>query len=185
MMTRYAFAPDRSRFTMQAFATGMLSFLGHSPTFAVRDFSGSLKFDPDNLEAAALDLTIAPDSLSLLDPVSAADRAEIEGRMRRDVLETSVFPEIAFQADDVAARPAGSGRYRLELGGRLSLHGVAQPYWVEAELLLSDGGVHLRGEEQLSMPDFRIKPVSAVGGTIKLKDQAMLSFDLFGLPEAS
>ena len=30
--------PGQSRFTVQAFAAGLLSFLGHSPTFAVRDF---------------------------------------------------------------------------------------------------------------------------------------------------
>ena len=39
-MTRYRLGPELSQFTVQAFASGMLSFLGHSPTFAVRDCTG-------------------------------------------------------------------------------------------------------------------------------------------------
>ena len=37
-MNRYRIDPGRSRFTVQAFATGLLSAFAHSPTFAVRDF---------------------------------------------------------------------------------------------------------------------------------------------------
>ncbi len=45
MTARYRLDPGQSRFTVQAFATGLLSFLGHSPTFAVRDFAGAVRFD--------------------------------------------------------------------------------------------------------------------------------------------
>ena len=45
MMTRYRLDPGQSRFTVQAFATGMLSFLAHSPTFAVRAFRGDVEID--------------------------------------------------------------------------------------------------------------------------------------------
>ncbi|MDR3638157.1 MAG: YceI family protein [Isosphaeraceae bacterium] len=185
MTTRYTFAAGRSRFTVQAFATGMLSFLGHSPTFTVREYSGTLRFDPANLQSTALDLTVSAPSLTLLDQVSAADRAEVERRMFHEVLETPVFPTITFRADDVNAQPRGTGRFRLDIGGRLTLHGVTQPYRIDAELVLGGSDVHLRGEDILSMADFRIKPVSAVGGTIKLKDEVKISFDLLGLPEAT
>jgi hypothetical protein len=33
------------------------------------------------------------------------------------------------------------------------------------------------------MSDHRIRPVTALGGAIKLKDELSLSFDLVGLPE--
>ena len=46
MPARYRLDPAHSRFTVQAFAAGMLSFLGHNPTFAVRDFQGEVRFDP-------------------------------------------------------------------------------------------------------------------------------------------
>ena len=41
MTTRYRFDPSLSRFTVRAFASGLLSFVGHSPTFAVRQFAGA------------------------------------------------------------------------------------------------------------------------------------------------
>lgn len=187
MTTRYVFDPRTSRLTVQAFATGMLSFFAHSPTFVVRDFAGALRFDPADHNGTAFDLSIGAESLSLTDPVSSGDRAEIEGRMRREVLETATHPTITFQTEDVACRPLGAGRYHLELGGWLTLHGVTHPYQVEAELIVREHehAIELRGEDQLGMADFGIKPVTAVGGTIRLKDEVKVAFDFLGLPEAS
>ena len=42
MSEHFQFDPNQSRFTVRAFATGMLSALGHDPTFAVRDFRGAM-----------------------------------------------------------------------------------------------------------------------------------------------
>ncbi len=65
--------------------------------------------------------------------------------MRRDVLETSTYPEIAYRADG-RRRPSRSRRagIRLRIGGRLSLHGVTRPHRIDAELLVFDDGVRLR-----------------------------------------
>ena len=49
---RYVIDSRASRFTVQAFATGMLARMGHNPTIGIRDFSGEMKFDPDKLEAS-------------------------------------------------------------------------------------------------------------------------------------
>ena len=87
MTTRYRLEAGQSQFRVQAFAAGMLSFLGHSPTFAVRDFAGCLRFEGGAVTGMRLELLIEADSLELLDQVSAADRKEIEGALRRDVLE--------------------------------------------------------------------------------------------------
>jgi hypothetical protein len=89
MATQYRLDASLSRFTVQAFAAGMLSFLGHSPTFAVRDFTGTLAFPDGGPASLRLQITIRADSLALTDRVSAADRSEIEGGMRREVLDTA------------------------------------------------------------------------------------------------
>ena len=44
----------RSRFVLRAFATGLLSAFGHSPTIAIRDFMGEVQFSPDHLEESSL-----------------------------------------------------------------------------------------------------------------------------------
>jgi polyisoprenoid-binding protein YceI len=183
MATLYRLDPTQSRLTVQAFAAGMLSFLGHSPTFLVRDFGGTVRFVGGQVSGMRMELTVRADSLELADQVSASDRKEIEGTMRRDVLETATYPEIRYEAADVAGEEAAPGRYRLRMGGRLSLHGVTLPHPLDAELMVFDDGLRLRGESGLRLSDYRIRPVTALGGTIKLKDELRVSFDVAGLPE--
>ena len=179
MSERSRFDPSQSRYTVRAFATGMLSALGHSPTFAVRDYHGEMRFEGGKIEGLALDLIIKSASLELLDKVSEADHHEIEERMRRDVLEAVAYPEITYQASDVPAEPIARGEYRLRLGGRLTLHGVTQPQRVEAQLKIFQDGIFLSGACPLRLSDYRIKPVVALGGAIKLKDELHLAFELF------
>ncbi len=124
MTARYKLDPTRGRFTVQAFATGLLSALGHSPTFAVRDYHGGMHFEGDEIKGMVLDMTIRADSLELQDRVREADAREIMDRMRRDVLETSTYPEITFRSADVSSDPIAPGRFRVRFGGPLILHGV-------------------------------------------------------------
>jgi polyisoprenoid-binding protein YceI len=182
-MTRYRLGPELSQFTVQAFASGMLSFLGHSPTFAVRGFAGTVAFEGDTINAMRLELTVRADSLELMDKVSASDRREIEGTMRRDVLETTAYPEITFVSAEVSGAEVARGHYRARVAGRLSLRGVTQPHAVNAEVLLFADGARLRGESSLRLSDYRIRPVTALGGTIRLRDELKVWFNLAGLPE--
>jgi polyisoprenoid-binding protein YceI len=182
-VARYRFDRELSRFRVQAYAAGLLAFLGHNPTFAVRGFSGFLDIVDGKLEGIRVKLAVKASSLVLVDALRPAERAEIEERMRRAVLETAVYPEIAFQAVAGKAATISPGRYRLPLDGRLTLHGVTRRERIDAELLVFADGVRLRGDTALRLSDYRIRPVTALGGTIKLKDELSVSFDLVGLTE--
>ncbi len=183
-MKRYRIDPGRSRFAVQAFSAGLLSALGHSPTFAVRDFEGEVRLG-DTVQGLELVLTIRAGSLELEEGVSARDRQEIESRMRGEVLETAAFREIAYRGTVNQADTIGQGRYRIVIEGNLTLHGNTRPYRIDAELVVFADGLRLGGGGSLRMSDFGIRPVTALGGTIKLKDELRLSFDLAALPEAS
>jgi polyisoprenoid-binding protein YceI len=174
----YRFDPGHGRFTVQGFAGGMLSFLAHSPTFAVRGYAGELRLDDGSLRTARLQVTVRADSLELLDRVKPADRADIEGRMRGEVLEVGRYPEIRFEAGDVSSSPAGEGQYRLRINGRLTLHGVTNPVTLDAQLLAYSDGVRLVGESPLPLSEYRIRPVTALGGAIHLNDRLRVAFDL-------
>jgi polyisoprenoid-binding protein YceI len=183
MMARYRLDPPRSRFTLQAFATGLLSAFAHSPSFAVRDFDGVIRYDGGALERMALELTVQAGSLELEGRASESDRREIEGRMRDEVLETSRFCEIAYRAAAVEVAPLAPGRYRLRLGGELRLHGVNRRHQLDAELIAFEDGLRLRGDCPLRMSDYGIRPVTALGGTIRLRDDLRVAFDIGALPE--
>ena len=60
-----------SRFTVQAFATGLLSAMGHSPVIGIRTFSGEVDFDPTAQQGSGFRLSIDANSLSVLDDAQA------------------------------------------------------------------------------------------------------------------
>jgi polyisoprenoid-binding protein YceI len=183
-MNRYRIDPGRSRFTAQAFAAGLLSAFAHSPTFAVRDYGGELRLG-STAQSLEVELILNAASLDLQDRVSDSDRREIETRMWGEVLETSRYHEIKYRGGAVRADTIGQGRYRVALAGDLMIHGVARSHQMDAELIVFGDGLRLGGGSALRMSDFGIKPVTAVGGTIKLKDELRVSFDLAALPETS
>jgi polyisoprenoid-binding protein YceI len=178
MAAHYQMDAAHSEFTVQGFASGMLSFLAHSPRFAVRKFAGVLDWDADAADDGKLVVDIGADSLELLDVTKPADRQEIECRMRGDVLDVTRFPTIRFETEEVRASHLQGERYRLRLNGMLSLHGVTNPHALDAELQLFTDGVRLMGETSLRLSDYRIPPVTALAGAIRLNDALVLKFNI-------
>ena len=176
--TIYRVDGRRSRFIVRAFVTGVFSAFGHNPTIAIRDLTGEARFSPDHLEEASLSLRIKADSLEVTDEVSDKDRRDIERQMREDVLETARYPEIIFESMKVSAEKVMGSQYRTRLAGNLSLHGVTRECMIEAQVIAGEDTLRASGEFPLRQSDFNIKPVSAAGGTIKLKDELKFSFDI-------
>ena len=181
---RYAIDPDMSRFTVRAFATGLLAAMGHSPTIAVRDFTGQAEFTSDSLDAAALHIKIKTGSLSVTDNVSDKDRREIERTMNQDVLETARYPEILFESSKVSASKVGDGQYLVNMVGDLSLHGVTNSEPLSAQVAVTGDILRAHGEFSLLQTAYGIKPVSIAGGSLKLKDELKCSFDILARKQA-
>jgi polyisoprenoid-binding protein YceI len=177
---RYVLDDSQSRFTVQAFATGPLSALAHSPTFSVRAFTGEIRLATEAIADLAIHLTVEAVSLALADSVSAKDRDEIESRMRQEVLETTAYPEIVFQSTKITASKIAEGWYRLGVAGKLALHGVTNLHQVDAQLRVGEDDLRLSGDSKLLQSAYRIKRVSALGGMITVKDELKLTFELMG-----
>jgi polyisoprenoid-binding protein YceI len=175
---RYVLDPGVSRFTVRAFATGMLSAFGHSPTIAIRDFAGEAGFDPQHPETASLHVTIKATSLKVTDDVSDKDRREIEREMRENVLESAQYPEIQYDCSQVSVDNPGNGMESVKLLGRLSLHGATRSQPIQARLAITGDMLHAFGEFTVRQSDYNIKPVSAIGGGLKVKDELRFSFDI-------
>jgi polyisoprenoid-binding protein YceI len=185
MTVRYRLDPGQSRFTVQGYATGMLSALAHDPTIIVRDFTGEMQLTPDTFESVAFQMTVKADSLEVTGNVKPQDRQEIESRMRQEVLEVARFPEIRYKSTAVKAAKIAENWYRLQITGDLSLHGVTKALPVDAQCRLVENEIRLSGELTLLQPVFRIKRVTAVGGLITLKDELKVSFEIVGQKEGS
>lgn len=176
---RYLIDAKRSTFIVRAFATGMLSAFGHSPTIAIPDLRGEVRFSAGNPEDASLNLVIQAASLTVTDDISAKDRREIEQKMHDEVLESEGFAEIIYECSKASAvQRIGNDLYSAVLNGELSLHGVTHTQPVSARVALKADTLRATGEFSVLMSDYDIKPVSAAGGTVKLKDELKLSFDI-------
>src|SRR3954462_11929526 len=144
----------RSRFIVKAFATGLLSAFGHSPTIAIRDFTGEVRFSPDHLEAAALGLRIKAESLAVADDVRDSDRREMERQMREEVLETARYPEIVFESTSVSAEKLMDSQYRARISGNMSMHGVTRQCVIDAQVIAGEDTLRANGEFPLRQSDF-------------------------------
>ena len=175
---RYRIDAKQSRFIVQAEASGLLSFVGHNPTIAVCGFGGDARFAPDAQQQASLLLLVQAASLAVVGQVSEKDRAEIERVMRADVLETARHPEIVFMSTSIALQPTTANRYQARISGQLTLHGVTRNETFAAQITVNGASLRARGECSLRQSAYNIKPVSAIGGTLKVKDELKLSFDI-------
>lgn len=175
---RYKIDASRSVFTAQAFADGMLSFMGHNPTFAVRRYGGEIQLAPDNTRVESMLLVAQAESLNLTNKVSEKDAAEIEDTMRSEVLEISQFPEIVFVSRDISMRQIEGTKYSVEINGVLSLHGEKHNQRVKVKTSIAGKTISAKGSFKLKQSDFKIKQIKALGGTLKVKDEVEISFNI-------
>jgi len=174
--TQYAIDAKLSRFVVQAFATGFLSMFAHSPKIAIRGLGGDIQFDPDLPDQAALKVVVDPKAMSVID--ETRDKAEIERVMRDEVLEVSRFPEIVFESTRVSVSTPGDGRFRVDVTGRLTLHGVTRQHTFPADATLMGDLLRSNGAFTVLQSDYGIKLVAVGGSAIKVKDELKFTFDL-------
>jgi polyisoprenoid-binding protein YceI len=167
-----------SQFTVQVFAGGLLSAFGHSPTIAIRDFTGEADVNPDDLERSSLKLTIQAARLTVRDDISDKDRREMERTIQEEVLETSSFPEIVYACSNLAATKAGEGQYSVTLNGELTMHGITNPQPVQARVALNGDSLRAFGNFSVLQSDYGLKLASAAGGALKVKDEMKFSFNI-------
>jgi polyisoprenoid-binding protein YceI len=175
---RYVMDSRASRFTVQAFATGMLARMGHNPTIGIRDFSGEMKFDPDKLQAGGFHLVIKTASLSVQDDINDKDRREIERLMSQEVLETSKFPEVVYDASNITITKMADALYSAAVSGNLTMHGVTNSQTIPVRVALFGSMLRASGDFSLEQTDYNIKLVSVAGGALKLKDELKFSFEI-------
>jgi polyisoprenoid-binding protein YceI len=157
-----------STMTVRVFKSGFLSAFGHNHEIRAPIESGQVK------ESGNLSVTLHVDArrLRVSDPeVSDDTRAQIQKTMLGpQVLDADRFPEIRFQSTEVESK----GPDHWIVHGKLGLHGKEHAIAVEATLK----GEHYIGSASLKQTDFGITPVTVGGGTVKVKDEVKIEFDI-------
>jgi polyisoprenoid-binding protein YceI len=170
--------PRTSRFTVQAFATGMLSMMGHNPTIGIRTFHGEVEFDPETCQAGKFRLAVQSASLFVQDDLSDKDRREMERLMKDEILEVGRYPEITYEASRASVSKIDAALFAATIDGALSLHGATRAEPLSVRILSMGDMLRASGEFNLKQSDYQIKPISVAGGALKLKDELKFSFEM-------
>ncbi len=175
---RYNIETKGSTFTVRAFATGLLSSLGHSPTISIPAIEGQVSLNPNAIEQSSIHVIVQASSLTVTDDISAKDREEINRRIHDEVLESDSFPEIEYQSSRVSASKTAEGQYWAALTGELTMRGIKHTQPISARLSINGTTLRATGDFTIRQSNYEIRPVTALGGAVRLKDELKFSFDI-------
>jgi polyisoprenoid-binding protein YceI len=159
--------PAISKITIHVDKTGVFSFAGDKHEITAPIASGNV-----DEKAGTVEFTIDSRKLQVLDPqLDDKKRAEVQKTMLGpSVLDTTQYPEIKFRS--TKATPSGQNAWNVT--GDLTLHGQTHPVTVTVR---KDSATYT-GSAKLKQTDFGITPVSVAGGTVKVKDELKLNFQV-------
>ena len=167
-----------SRFTVQAFATGILSAFGHNPVIGIRDFEGKIEFAPESLDKARVQVTVRTSVMEVLNQMKTDDLKKLKQEMYEKVLEIQRYPLAAFKSKVIIIQKASDDLFRANVSGELSFHGVKRDHSFDARVVKIGDGLRISGEFPLRQSEYGIKPFSFAGGILRLKDELQFKFEL-------
>lgn len=170
----YNIVPAESSLTVFVGKAGALSFLAHDHNIAVRSYSGRVVVPAAGPAQGSLELEIEAKSLALLDKISEKDRQEITNSMNTAVLESGKFPKITFRSVSVSNINGAN----LTVNGDLTLHGTTRRIAVPVTVSATPQLLRATGKITLKQTDFGITPYSAAAGSIKVKNEVVVSFNM-------
>jgi polyisoprenoid-binding protein YceI len=177
-MKLYKIDSSQSQFTVHTDTASLLGAMGHKLQIAIQDFSGQIRIPSEKPELASLQMKVKSQSLTATDKISEKDKAEIEDTMQNKVLNTPTFSEITFSSSKVSGKQAKEGLFEIKITGDLTLHGVTRLMEIPTQVSIKANQLLATGEFRLKQTDFKIKPFSALGGAMKVKDELSLTFHL-------
>jgi polyisoprenoid-binding protein YceI len=158
---------EKSVMSVHVFKAGIFSAFGHE-----HDVSAPIAEGTIDAEDPSVTLRVDARRMKVTDrDVSNEDRAKIQNTMLGpQVLDTERFAEINFKSTQIDR--LGDSKWLVH--GDLTLHGQTRPIVVRVE---GQSG-HYQGSAELKQKDFGITPVSAGGGSVKVKNEVRVKFDI-------
>jgi polyisoprenoid-binding protein YceI len=159
---------QRSTITIHVFKSGLFRAFADDHLIQTTLAQGFV----DDSTMAHVDLVVDAERLRVLDPnLSAKDREQVQMRMLgSDVLDATRFPQIRFHS--TAVQRLGADHWLVR--GELDLHG--QTHEVAVNVARENG--RYTGRATLRQTDFAIAPISIAGGTVKVKNEISIEFDI-------
>jgi polyisoprenoid-binding protein YceI len=175
---KYLIDATMGRFTVQAFATGLLSAFGHNPKIGIVDFDGEILSVPGSFEKAFVRLAVRTSGMEVLDEMNRDDRKKLEQLMYGEVLDVNQFPTAAYESREITVEKLGDDLLQTHVDGELTFRGVTQSHSFDARVTDLGPVLGITAEFSLRLSNYGIKPVSFAGGALRLKDEVKFNFGL-------
>jgi polyisoprenoid-binding protein YceI len=161
-----------STLKVRVFKSGLFSAFAHDHEIEAPITQGSVNLSTK----PSIELRVDARKLRVLDPkLSPKNRADVQKTMEGpEVLDSNHFTEISFHSTAVESK----GKEQWTVHGNLTLHGQSSPVVVDVNL--RNG--HYLGSSRLKQRAFGITPVSIAGGTVNVKDEVEVEFDIVLMP---
>jgi hypothetical protein len=158
----------QSKLTVYVYKSGLFSGFADDHIIDAAIAKGTLS----DTAPLSVSIEVRAGDLRVRDPkLSESKRADVQTRMvGPDVLDTQKFSSIAFESTMVEA--AGADRWNVT--GRLTIHGQSKPI----TFAVARAGGRYRGSVTIKQRDFGITPISIAGGTVKVKDDIKVEFEV-------
>jgi polyisoprenoid-binding protein YceI len=175
----YHLTANSGKLYVYTYKEGFLSAVAHDLLIEVTNFTVNINILDANtvngeaeIQANSLKVICAmKDGQYQYDTLKEKDKADIEEATFKDVLHVSKYPSITFCFQSITQRDEGV----CHIKGELTLHGVTRPVEFDAKTTM---GKDLKGRITLTQKDFGIKPYKALLGTLKVKNEVDVAFDL-------
>ncbi|MBL8169808.1 MAG: YceI family protein [Acidobacteria bacterium] len=176
----YTIVASESSFWVFVAKAGLFSAFAHDHEIGVKSFTGKIVLPESGTGGGSLELEVNAASLAVLDKQpSEADKQKIFDSMHKEVLESAKFPKIAFKSVSVSdLKQTSADAYNLTLNGDLTLKGVTRRIAVPVLLTVNAQQLRAVGKYTLKQTDFGIKPYSAAGGAVKVKNEVVVNFNI-------
>ncbi len=181
---RFKVNSAKSRVIAQVGVGGMLKGLGHPHLVAIREVQGDAETAAHLAGAATIRLRfITASAAETSKEFDEKNRQKVDAAVRQEALETARFPEAVFKSRKVEVKESGEHTYAASISGDLTLHGVTHEVSFPAKVTVQGKSLRAEGSFTILHSSYGIKRLSAVGGTIKAKDEILLSFDILADPD--
>ncbi|HEY3127825.1 MAG TPA: YceI family protein [Acidobacteriota bacterium] len=155
--------------------SGFLGFLGDKHLIEAPIQQGRIRYISNDPGKNSVELEFSSASLRVRDPgLEEKKRLEVQQTMEGpQVLDVKNHPRILFKSSSVK-----QGKGAMEITGDLTLRGNTRKVTVLAKVNPSGPRLQATGSSRFRQTEFGIKPVTAGGGTVRVKDEVKLTFQI-------
>ncbi|HKE85678.1 MAG TPA: YceI family protein [Vicinamibacterales bacterium] len=172
--------PGQTTITLHVGRAGVLSFAGHDHEVVVPAVQGQIMLDRTQISRSSVSATFDATAMKVTGKGEPSeDVPEVQRVMLSDrVLDVQRYPTITFQSRQVSVAKQSADQMTIRITGDLTLHGVTRPLDVPVTMQLNADGLRATGKTTVQQSQFGIRPVTAGGGTVRVKDEVDVTFSI-------